>query len=402
MNSRERVMAALNFKKTDRIPKDLGGMRSTSISAFAYPKLVAALGLPERRVRVEDTGQMLALPDLDVLDALGCDVVTILGDVTNAFPQPRRWRKYDFNGRLAAQVRFPKNFHAEKDGSITQRGSVMLPSSYVFDVPHGGQPVDLLGELPKPDLAKIRKNLKKGQLTEDKARPIIEMCRRVRESTDRAVFLNHWTVWSGMGVAAHGGMAVFPILCMTEPELVAELHEMVTENAVHNARLLMPEIKDYVDVVITAADDWGTQSNLIAPPEVFRDLFLPFHRRINAAIHKAAPETKVFLHSCGAIYDIIDMIIEAGFDILNPIQWPAGGHSPKEWKDKCRGRLSMWGGGVNSQATLPLGTVKDVRSEAETVSKCLAKDGGHVFCCVHNILAEIPPEKVIALYEAAG
>jgi uroporphyrinogen decarboxylase len=104
MTSRERVIHALNFKPVDRVPKDLGGMASTSISAFAYPKLVKALGLPQRRCRVHDTSSMLAMPDMDVLDALGCDVVIIWDCVTNAFDEPDKWEDYDFNGRLSARV----------------------------------------------------------------------------------------------------------------------------------------------------------------------------------------------------------------------------------------------------------------------------------------------------------
>ncbi len=102
---RDRVMNALNLLPTDRVPRDLGGMRSTGISAFAYPHLVEALGLPPRLTRIEDTGQMLAVPDRDVLDALECDVIAIYDDVTNAFDQPELWHDYDFNGRLAAQVK---------------------------------------------------------------------------------------------------------------------------------------------------------------------------------------------------------------------------------------------------------------------------------------------------------
>jgi len=127
--SRERVLQTLNFHTPDRLPKDLGGMRSTCISAFAYPKLVAALGLPPRLPLVEDTGQMLALPDLDVLDALGIDIITILDGVTNAFEQPGMWHAYDFNGRLPARVRNPSAFAAEPDGTLIQGNTRMPPSS---------------------------------------------------------------------------------------------------------------------------------------------------------------------------------------------------------------------------------------------------------------------------------
>ena len=105
MTSRQRVLTSLNFGLPDRLPKDLAGMRSTGISAFAYPRLVAALGLPSRLPRVYDPYQMLALPEVDVLDALGCDVITVCEGVTNAFPEPDKWHPYDFNGRLPALVR---------------------------------------------------------------------------------------------------------------------------------------------------------------------------------------------------------------------------------------------------------------------------------------------------------
>jgi uroporphyrinogen decarboxylase len=151
-----------------------------------------------------------------------------------------------------------------------------------------------------------------------------------------------------------------------------------------------------------ASDDWGTQANLIASPRVYRKLFLPYYRRINDECHRIAPEVKLFLHSCGAIYDLIDSVVESGFDILNPVQWSAGRHTYKEWKDKARGRIALWGGGVNAQATLPLGSVEDVQREVSEVTRVLQEGGGYVFCNIHNILAEIGPEKVIAMYQTAG
>ena len=124
MTSRERVLKALAFEKTDRVPMDLAGMASTSVSCFAYPALVEALGLPPRRPRVYDTGQMLALPEVDVLDALGCDVVAAYTDLTNAFDQPEKWLPYDFNGRLEASVRNPA---ARADATVFTIEGVEIP-----------------------------------------------------------------------------------------------------------------------------------------------------------------------------------------------------------------------------------------------------------------------------------
>ncbi len=401
LSPRERVLKAFAFEKTDRPPKDLGGMLSSSISGFAYPRLVAALGLPPRLPKMYDTGQMLAMPDLDVLDALGVDVVTICGRATNAFPEPEKWHPYDFNGRLPALVRNPAIFFTEEDGTIVQGASRMPPSSFVFDEPHGGQPLNMSDDLPKYDLKMFAEGLKARYLRDEEIVTIRDLCRRVREATDRAVFFNEGALAPPISIHGHGGMGVFPVLCLTEPDYVAELHEIAVEFALHNIRALLPEIAPYVDVIWLGSDDWGTQRSTIASPKIFRKLFLPYRKRINDEFHRIAPQVKTFLHSCGAIYDLLDMIVECGFDALNPVQWTAGGHSYREWKDRARGRLTLWGGGVNAQGTLLLGTVEDVYAEAREVTQYMAQDGGFVFCNIHNILAEAPPEKVIALYRAA-
>lgn len=403
MTRRERVMAALSFQETDRVPRDLGAMKSTGISAFAYPKLVEALGLPPRRPRVHDTGQMLALPDLDVLDALGCDVVTIDGGVTNAFDEPEKWRDYDFGGRLAARVQYPEAFAQEPDGTLVQWGSLrMPPSSYVFNADHSGQPLlDLDQPLPLMDLKEYRKNQMAARITDEQVRATADLARRVRESTDRAVFFTDYCD-AGIGIGAHCGIGIFPIICKLEPDYVHELHEITIERAIYNVRALLPEVRDCVDIVMTTADDWGTQNTLIASPETYRDLFLPYYRRLNDEIHRLAPNVKIFMHNCGAIYDLLDLIAESGFDILNPVQWPAGGHSYTEWKERLYGRTALWGGGLDTQHTLPHGTVEDVRREVDQVVRVMRRGGGYVFNNIHNLLAEVPSEKILAMYEAAG
>lgn len=403
MTSRERILATLNFQAPDRLPKDLSGMRSTGISAFAYPKLVHALALPPRPLKVYDCGQMLALPDLDVLDALGCDVVAVDETLTNAFEEPEKWRPFDFNGRLDALVPKGMVFSIEPDGTIVADGiGRMVPASYVFDAEHAGNPLNLTDELPKLPLDQVRQNVRNAALTDAEIAETRDHCRRVRAATDRAVFFAHHGVRAPIGIGMMGGYGVFPLLCVLEPDYVQSLHEILIAGAVENARRLLPVVRDDIDVVLMNADDWGTQNSLIASPEVFKTLFQPYLRRLNDECHRLAPNVKIFLHSCGAIYDLIDPIIDSGFDILNPVQWSAGGHSYREWKDKARGRIALWGGGVNSQTTLPRGSLQDVENETRQVVACLRQDHGFVFCNIHNILAEIAPEKVIAMYRAAA
>jgi uroporphyrinogen decarboxylase len=403
MTPRERVLASIDFQTPDRLPKDMGGMLSTGISAFAYPKLIQALGLPPRLPRLYDTGQMLAMPDRDVLDALDCDCCVVTYGATNAFDQPDYWHPYDFEGRLPALVRNPDAFVAQPDGSILQNGvSRMVSASYVFDEAHGGQPVDWTGELPMYDLKQYRQSLEARVVTDEYIAALRALCKRARESTDRALFLSEGALTPDISIHAHGGMAVFPILCLTEPDYVAELHEITTEHTLRNIRRLLPEIAPYADVIMATADDWGTQNSTIASPATYRKQFLPYRRRINDEFHKIAPQVKIFLHSCGAIYDLIDLIVDSGFDIMNPVQWCAGKRTYREWKDKARNRIALWGGGVNSQVTLPLGSVDDVTREVHEVVAYLKQDNGYVFCNIHNILAEIEPEKVIAMYRAAA
>ncbi len=400
MNGRERVRAALNFQTPDRLPKDLGGMGSTGISCFAYPRLVAALGLPPRLPKVYDTGQMLALPDPDVLDALGCDVVSVREDhITNAFEEPEKWRSFDFGGRLPALIcKDPAAFEVRPDGSIVQDGiSTMVRDSYVFDTPHAGQELDLSREPTCPDPERTRADLAKRLYSPERVESIAAYCRRARASTSRAI------LFSGLstGLGFPGGMANWSMLCLTDPEGVTAHFEAVTAFAVAQIERLLPAIRENVDVLMIAADDQGTQASSILPPPVFGELYAPFYRRIVAAVHRLAPEVKCFLHSCGAIYELLDGIMDAGFDVLNPIQWSGGKHKPGEWKAKCAGRMAFWGGGVNTQTTLPWGTVEEVRREVREVVPILARGGGYIFCAIHNLLAEVPPEKVIALYRTA-
>ncbi|MGA2975210.1 MAG: uroporphyrinogen decarboxylase family protein [Spirochaetia bacterium] len=399
---RDRVMTALDFKVPDAVPKDLGGMRSTGISAFAYPKLRAALKLPARPPKMYDTSQMLALPDLDVLDALDCDVAHVtLAECTNAFEEPGRWTPYDFNGRLPALVMNPGSYVTERGGTIVQDlGGVparMPPASFVFDIEHAGEILDLDAEIREPDYARVESDLAAGLFTEEQARSIGAYCGRVRASTDRAVFFNGLQIDLGFP----GGMAAYSMMCVLHPQWARELHQLKADHARRQVKALLPEIRDSVDVIMFAADDQGTQNGPILPPAVFADLYAPYYRQMTDALHQTAPQLKVFLHCCGAIYPLLDHIIAAGFDVLGPVQWCAGKQGYREWKEKCSGRIALWGGGVNMQRTLPLGTVEDVQKEVAQVVPVLAAGGGFVFCAIHNILAEIDPLKVVAMHRTA-
>lgn len=401
MTHRERVIRALNFLQTDRVPMDLGGMDSTGISAFTYPHLVKYLGLKKRLPYVHDTGQMLALPDLDVLDVLDCDVITVRMGFANGFLDESQWEDFDFGGRLHAKVLNASRFKVLDDGTVIQPdfGLKMPTDSYVFDSEHGGQPVFFDSELPELDLGKIKEELNTRKLNNETTQKVIELCKKIYKETDRALFLNGPML--GIGIGNFGGVGYFPLLCLTEEEKVKKLHELLLNHAVSELEKLLPHIKDYVHIYMCNSDDWGTQSNLIASPEIFKKLFLPYYREFNKYIHQIAPNIKTFLHSCGAVYDLLDLFIECKFDILNPVQWTAGKHNFYEWKKKCEGKLVLWGGGVDTQKMLPLGSKDEIIKQVFDVVSTLSKGSGYVFCPIHNILAEIEPWKIKAIYETA-
>lgn len=402
MTRKERVIKTLSFEESYAI--DLGGMLSTGISCFAYPELVKALGLEPRLPKVHDVMQMLALPDVDVLDALNCDVASVFTDKwTNAFDDSDSWEKFDFNGRLPAVVQDAASFRIEHDyikySGRKDTNLVMPASSYVFDDLQGDESTDYMSmDPPMEDLNELRQQLEADLLTDEKINSIAEYCKRARNSTDRAILFNGVP----MGLKFRKGMASWSMFCLLEPDYVKEIHELITEYSIKNYNRLIPEIAPYIDIFMANSDDQGTQNAPILPPDSFRELYVPYYKRMNDVIHSHAPGLKTFLHSCGAIYDIMDDVIDSGFDILNPVQWSAGGHSFKEWKDKSRNRIVLWGGGINTQSTLPLGTVQDVDNEVKEVCTYLNKDGGFVFCSIHNILAEISGEKTVQIYRTAN
>ncbi len=406
MTPRERIRSALRFQETDRTPRDLAGMRSTGISAFAYPDLVRALGLPPRLPRVYDVGQMLALPETDVLDALDCDVVAVESDeYQNAFDEPERWHEYDFGGRLPALVGNPDRFTVHDDGTVTasssglpdgERDLRMPTGSYVFDAAHGGQPIDLSADLPMQDLELVKERQTDAIPSPERAAAIGAYCERARAATSRAIMFAGLSARLGYP----GGFPHWSMICLTEPDYVHAYHEIVTDAAVQSVEAVLPRIAESVDLLMLNADDQGLQDRTILPPALFRELYVPYYRTVTAAVHRIAPQMKCFLHSCGAVYDLIDDIAECGFDVLNPVQWPAGGHSAAEWRARANGNLVLWGGGVNTQSTMPLGTVAQIEDEVRRTVAALGDGGGYVFCAIHNLLAEITGEKVVAMYGA--
>ncbi len=396
MKRRDRVIKALNFEETERVPMDLGGMRSSSISCFRYRELRKYLGLKDGLPMIYDDFQMLAIPEPDVLDILDCDVVFVDGTYSNAFDETDKFKYYDFNGRLPALVADPTSYTVLDNGTILKDEKSMPPASTVFDAPHGGHAFDLSNIYKKP-LEDLRAELESRVMSDREIENLALLCRKVRETTDRAVFLNGHEI----NINFIGGIANGSMLCLLEPDYVKADNRMKAEYNSRQMERIIEAVGNNIDLVLSGNEDMGTQNTTIISPDLVDEMIMPYFKMVNNAVHRANPKMKTFLHSCGAIFDVIDSVIDVGFNILNPVQWTAGGHSYKEWKDKARNKLVLWGGGVDSQHVLPIGTLEEIEKQVAEIVSYLKKDGGFVFCNIHNLTAEIGPEKISAIYKTA-
>jgi uroporphyrinogen-III decarboxylase len=186
---------------------------------------------------------------------------------------------------------------------------------------------------------------------------------------------------------------------MTRRDYVYKVFEGQCEIALANLEKLHRALGDKVHITLITGTDFGAQNNLFISENAYRDLYKPFHRAINDWVHNNTG-WKTFIHSCGSVVKLIPDFIEAGFDILNPVQTAAAGMDPKDLKERFGEQIVFWGGGVDTQKTLPFGTPEEVRREVQERVEIFGRGGGFVFAGIHNIQAGVPVENLIALFEA--
>nr|HPQ48296.1 uroporphyrinogen decarboxylase family protein [Clostridia bacterium] len=188
------------------------------------------------------------------------------------------------------------------------------------------------------------------------------------------------------------------ISTVTRPDYVHYIFQRQTEIAIENLKKLYAAVGDSVQAAFICGTDFGTQNSQFCSSEAFDDLYLPYYQKINGWIHDNT-SWKTFKHSCGAVEPLLDNIIRAGFDIINPVQCSATGMDPEHLKRTYGKDLVFWGGGVDTQKTLPFGTPDEVRDEVRSRCEIFSKDGGFVFNAIHNVQADTPVENVAAMIE---
>ncbi|MDP2897604.1 MAG: uroporphyrinogen decarboxylase family protein [bacterium] len=396
MNSRERVMAAIGHEEVDRLPIDFGAMRSTGIMAIAYNKLKKHLGfghLP--KTKVYDVMQQLAEPDLEVVDCLGGDVVQVHRLAPAFGAKVTEWREDILPDGSECLV--PESF---RPGTLENGDRVILDGGReIARMPAGGLYYEF-SYFPLAD-ARTPSDIKKRGwplISQKEVLFLRQQAERWRRETDKAILGAF-----GGNILESGqfdfGWGEFMVRLYTDRKLIEYYLDRLAEWHLQNLELYLGAVGDEIDI-IQMGDDLGTQQGLQLSPEMYRQLIKPRHRKVYEYVHEHS-DVKVFLHSCGSIVEIIPDLIEIGVDILNPVQTTARGMEPETLKRNFGKEITFWGGGCDTQHVLPFGTVKDVKRDVEERLRIFAEGSGYVFTQIHNIQADIAPEKVVAIYETA-
>ncbi len=413
MNSRERIITTCGHKSPDRLAVDFGGGFQTGIHVSMVYQLRQRFGLdkPNTPVKVVEIYQMLGEVAPDLRDALGIDTVSLCGTGTMfGFPAKefKEWKLHDGTPVLVP-VDFNTQFEPNGDllqwpgGDKSVAPSGKMPSGgYFFDAIIRQQPVDDDKLNPADNTEEF------GPTPDDEIAHFARLAEKLHRGTDRALFCT-------FGGLTFGDVALVPATFLKNPKGIRDVEEWYVstvtrqdyikavferqaEIAIENLARLHSAVGEKISVIQTNGTDFGTQNGPFLSPEQYRDLFLPYQKKVNGWIH-AHTNWKTFMHCCGGIRPLLDGIVEAEFDILNPVQCSAAGMDARWLKKTYGNKLVFWGGGVDTQKVLPFGTPQEVREQVKERVEIFGEGGGFVFCSIHNVQAKTPIENLLAMFE---
>ncbi|MEE9307896.1 MAG: uroporphyrinogen decarboxylase family protein [Spirochaetia bacterium] len=414
MTSRERVLKSLNHEEPDRVPLDLGASVLTGMHVSSIYKLRQTMKLdpPGAPVKVLDPYQMLGEVEMDLVDALGVDVVQAPAAATLFGYKREGWKPWKlFDG---TPVLVPEGFNTEPE---TNGDVLMYPEGDRRAAPSGRMPAggfyfDVIVRQPPLDEAKLDPDDNTEEFTPISEADLAYFKNEVEglyRETDKAVF-------AGFCFSSFGDIALVPASWLKNPKGIRDIEEWYIstvarrdyvyrvfehqcEVALANLEKLLQALGNKVQVTLITGTDFGAQNSLFISKQSYGDLYKPFHKAINDWLHRNT-SWKTFIHSCGSVVELIPDFIEAGFDILNPVQTAAAGMDPKGLKERFGEQIVFWGGGVDTQRTLPFGTPEEVKAEVRDRVEIFGRGGGFIFSAVHNIQAGIPIENLVAMFEA--
>ena len=396
MTSREKVQKMLRREPVDGMVIDIGGMYSDGITAEAYAKLIRAIGMPDEQIRVFDVSQQLAWVSPRVADCLGGDFVLAYRMRLRYGISCREWKedvlpdgtKCLVPSELQPVVDEKGNRNIYVDGKLTAR------------MPKNGHYYDQLGHIliDAQDVSDIEL-FTVERFRQDEVDFIADEVEQLHAQTDKAIVFGF-----GGSIFEQGqtdfNFENFYYNLLAEPEMMHAYFSKLTDAYVHNLKQVLDRVGDKIDV-IHFRDDLGTQVALQVSAETYRSMIKPYHQRMFRFVHENYPGVYCLLHSCGAIFDLIPDLIDAGVDLLNPVQISAKGMEPKRLKMAYGDRIIFWGGGADLQQFVQNHEPDEIRAHVEANIRVLSPDGGYVFTQVHNFQYDTSPEKVLAIYETA-
>lgn len=400
MTSRERVLKTINFQEPDRVPIDLGGSRMTGIMGHTYSKLREHLGIGGQPARIFDVFQMLAEVEEPVRQRLGSDVVGV-ERLEPAFGiVPERWKPWrHFDG---SEFLMPGDFNPEPDGEggyylrhggrpDAARVGHMPKDGFYFDNTY---PTQASPELSLPSIREYTSGLRR--ISDEELAAVGRRAKTLRETTDYAVM----GAFLEGGSGSVGTFADWMMILAGEREYARDILHASTENALENLKLYCQAVGDHIDIIEVSGHDFGTQKGPTFSPSMFADLYAPCLKRLNDWVHQNT-NLKTWYHCCGSIYALLPTFIEMGVDIINPVQTSATDMDPGRLKREFGTKIVFWGGGVDTQSTLPFGTPDEVAEQVRDRLRIFAPGGGFVFTTVHNIQHGVPAENLVAMFQAA-
>jgi hypothetical protein len=413
MTSRERLIETIHHREPDRLVVDIGAGGQTGMGVCAVNHLRNLLfGYTGYRVKVTEPYQMLGEIDAAIRKKLRLDVVGI-DPPNNMFGfRNERWKPFIMHEGTVVDVPGDFNYTVDDDGAILMhpQGDLKAPprakmpvGSFFFDAIDTGGSVDYNNLNPDDNTEEF------GILSQEEIDHFASLASKYYNETDYGIYMT----LPGM---AFGDIALVPapwmkhprgirgveewyLATLAYPDYIRKVFERQCEIALKNIELLAGAIGDFVQVAFVSGTDFGTQNGLFLSLETYRELYKPYQKVINDKIHELTG-WKIFIHCCGAIFELIPDLIEAGFDILNPLQISARGMDPAELKKEFGQDIVFWGGGIDTQRTLPFGTPDEVYHDVRKNIDILALSGGFVFNAVHNIQSNVPVENILAMLRA--
>ncbi len=407
MNSRERVLAAIHHIEPDGLPVDIGSTPSSGISAIAYDNLINHLGFKDKRNWVYDIVQQVAQPSSEFLDRFRIDVL----DVGRTFnTEDEDWHDYTLaNGSTAQQ---PRWFHPEQqpNGSylayVNGESIAKMPTGATFydqtvfpfidgyPTEFGRNMDEAMGRIHWAALVHSPwDHAGEADFWEQLRANAIKL----RKNTDRAIM-----VVAGCNLFEWGTflrrLDNFLMDLVLDPDNVELLLDALMERHLKTLENVCNAVGDVVDI-LRFGDDLGMDTGPFMQPAIYRKLFKPRHTILCDYVHRHS-NMHTFLHSCGSIYKFIPDLIEAGYEILNPVQINSRDMEPERLKQEFGDDVTFWGGGADTRSILNQAAPEEVKDHVRRNIEIFSRGGGFVFNTVHNIMPDVPPENIVAMFEA--